>query len=512
MAVGKKYITTPIYYPNRPPHIGSAYTTVIADVLARYYESLGYNVFYLTGTDEHGMKLYREASSRGLSPKEFVDRMVVYFKKAWETLNIRYDRFIRTTEREHEETVKMILRKVYEKGDIYKGKYRGLYCVDCERYYTQKELVDGRLCPIHGKPAEVLEMECYFFRLSKYEGKLLELYEKNPHFILPEDRKNYVISKIRSEGLRDVAITRPRWYLPWGIECPWDREHVIYVWVDALLNYVSGVGYLGDSEKFDKFWPPDIQLIGKDILWFHVVIWPALLMSAGLPLPRTIFAHGFLTVEGRKISKSLGTDIDPVDLVERYGRDAVRYYLCRAIPFGEDGDFSERELVTYHNNELVNEVGNLVYRVMTLAHKYFDGVVPEIRGHTDVEAETSKRIQNHLERYHEYMRKLQVHHAALEALMVAQEINAYLNKTEPWRLWKEGGRERVAEVVRHAIDWIYVRAAVFYPIIPDAAKAIAEQLGLDSAPRLEGLKMWGNIKPGHRLGERRMIFRRLCTC
>jgi len=509
MSRKKFYITTPIYYPNRPPHIGSAYTTVIADVLTRYYESLGYETYYLTGTDEHGMKLYREAKARNMSPKEFVDGIVPQFKKAWKALNIRYSRFIRTTEKTHEEVVKNIVMKIYEKGDIYRGTYRGLYCVECERYYTKKELLNGELCPIHRKPVEYLEMECYFFRLSKYKDNLLRLYRENRGFILPEERKNYIIRKIEEEGLKDVSISRPRWYLPWGIPCPWDEDHVLYVWVDALLNYVSGIGYLDNKELFDEFWPPDIQLIGKDIIWFHVVIWPAILLSLGMPLPRTIFAHGFLTVEGKKISKSLGTDISPVDLVEKYGSDAVRYYLCRAIPFGEDGDFSEKELVTYYNNELVNEIGNLAYRVMSLAERYFSGVVPEISGHTEVESETSRSIAEHLAKYHNFMRNLQIHHATIEIIHVAQLVNAYLSRTEPWKIWRKGDKDRVAVIIRHSLDWLYVIDAMMYPFMPNAAERLAKQLGLERPPNLRNIKVWGNLEQGHKLGKREILFKKL---
>ncbi len=504
----KCYITTPIYYPNRPPHIGSAYTTIMGDVLARYYESNGYETFYLTGTDEHGMKLYKIAKERGMSPKEFVDTMIPYFKNAWKALNIRYDRFIRTTEPTHEQVVREIAMKIYENGDIYKGTYRGLYCVECERYYTRKELIEGKKCPIHHKPVEYLDMECYFFRLSKYKDALLNLYEEKD-FIQPEERKNYIVKKILEEGLMDVSITRPKWYLPWGIECPWDSNHVLYVWLDALLNYVSGIGYLDNRSIFDKFWPPDIQLIGKDILWFHVVIWPAILLSAGLPLPKKIFAHGFLTVEGKKISKSLGTDIDPIDLVKKYGRDAVRYYLCRAVPFGEDGNFSEKELIRYYNNELVNEIGNMVFRVMTLVEKYFGSVLPEIQGHTNIESEFSKKIGDHLKKYHEYMRRLYIHHAVMEALLVAQLINTYLNRTEPWKLWKDGEKERVAVIIRHCLDWIYVLCAMLYPFMPDASKKIAEQMGLNTVPKLINLRVWGNLKHGHKIGKREILFKKL---
>lgn len=505
----KFYITTPIYYPNRPPHIGSAYTTVVADILTRYYESLGYDVFFLTGTDEHGMKLYKEAKSAGISPKEYVNKMVPFFKRAWSALNIRYHRFIRTTDPDHEETVRRIVMKVYDRGDIYKGTYRGLYCVECERYYTAKDLVDGKLCPIHLKPVEYLEMEVYYFRLSKYRDRLMDLYINNKRFVLPEERKQYLIRKIEDEGLKDVAITRPKWYLSWGIECPWDQNHVLYVWVDALLNYVSGLGYVRNKENFEKFWPPDIQLIGKDILWFHAVIWPALLMSAGFELPQTIFAHGFLTVDGKKISKSLGTDIDPIDLVRKYGADTIRYYLARAIPFGEDGDFSEKDLVRYHNDELANEIGNLVYRVLTLAERYFDNKVPESTGLSSVDKETLSEIQKRLNEYHDHMRNLQIHHAVMRVVMIAQIINAYLNRTEPWSCWKRGDKEAAARIIRNALDWIYILAATMYPFTPETATKISQQLGLDSIPKLGEVKLTGNLSPGHHLGKKQILFRKI---
>ncbi len=505
----KFYITTPIYYPNRPPHIGSAYTTVIADILARYYESLGYEVFFLTGTDEHGMKLFKEAKNKGISPKEYVDSMVPFFKRAWESLDIRYGRFIRTTDPDHEETVKRIVMRIYEKGDIYKGVYRGLYCVECERYYTAKDLVDGRLCPIHLKPAEYLEMEVYYFRLSKYQDDLIRLYKENARFVLPAERKQYLIKKIEEEGLKDVAITRPRWYLSWGIECPWDSDHVLYVWVDALLNYISGVGYINDREKFEKFWPPNVQLIGKDILWFHAVIWPALLMSAGFELPQTIFAHGFLTVNGKKISKSLGTDIDPIDLVNKYGSDTIRYYLARAIPFGEDGDFSEKDLVRYHNDELANEIGNLIYRVLTLTERYFGGITPEASGLTDIDKEIIGELRKHLNEYHNFMKNLQVHHAVMRTIMFAQTINAYLNKTAPWSCWKKGDKDSAARAIRNSLDWIYVLTAMMYPFMPRTADKISKQLGLDSIPRLSDVRLTGNIKPGHKLGKKEILFKKL---
>lgn len=455
------------------------------------------------------MKLYKEAKSKGISPKEFVDTMVLFFKNAWEALDIKYSRFIRTTDPDHEETVKEIVMRIYERGDIYKETYKGLYCVECERYYTPKDLLEGNKCPIHLKPTEYLEMEVYFFRLSKYEDIITRLLKEHDRFVLPEEKKQYLISEIEKEGLKDVAITRPKWYLPWGIECPWDKDHVLYVWVDALLNYVSGIGYKNAPDVFKKFWPPDLQLIGKDILWFHAVIWPALLLSAGLEIPKTIFAHGFLTVDGKKISKSLGTDIDPVDLVKKYGSDTVRYYLARVIEFGEDGDFSEKDLIRYHNDELVNEIGNLLYRVLSLAERYFGGIVPESSEITDVDKELLNTLGRILEEYNNYVKNLQIHHATMKILMFAQAINAYINRTEPWSHWKRGDKEKVARIVKNCLDWVYALNAMIYPFMPRAASRIAKQLGLESIPRLSEVKLIGNLKPGHKLGKKEILFSRI---
>lgn len=503
----KFYITTPIYYPNRPPHIGSAYTTVMADILARYYKSMGYEVFYLTGTDEHGMKLYKEAQKLGISPEEYISRIVPKFKETWKALRIEYDRFIRTTDPDHIETVKQILKRVYEKGDIYKGIYSGLYCVECERYYTKKELIDGKLCPIHLKPVEKLDMEVYYFRLSKYETQILDLLKSSTEFVIPEERKNYLINVIESEGLKDLAISRPKWYLPWGIECPWDPNHTLYVWVDALLNYISGVGYISDRKTFEKFWPADVHLIGKDILWFHAVIWPALLLSAGLKLPKTVFAHGFLTVNGMKISKSLGTDIDPIDLVNKYGRDTIRYYLARAIPFGEDGDFSEKDIVRYHNTELVNEVGNLAYRLLSLADKYFGGVVPSSCVCDD--NETLSDLKKALDNYHSFMKSLQIHHAVTQIIAFAQTLNRFLNKTEPWKLWKRGDKEKVKNIISCGLNWLVVLNALMHPFMPDASERLSKQLGLNEPPKLNTISLSDNLKSGHKLGKKEILFKKL---
>jgi len=361
MVSKKFYITTPIYYPNDMPHIGHAYTTVAADVLTRWNKLLGKDVFFLTGTDEHGKKIENVAKSHNKTPKEFVDELVPKFKEAWKKLNIEYDYFIRTTDLQHEKVVQEILQKIYDKGDIYLGQYEGYYCTGCEAYYTEKDLIDG-CCPIHKKKIELLKEESYFFKLSKYQKKLLDLYEKNPEFLLPKNRKKEVINRVK-EGLNDLSISRTSF--KWGIELPFDKKHIAYVWADALTNYYSATRINGK----EKFWPADVHLIGKDILWFHAVYWPAILLAAGIKLPKTIFAHGWWTFNNEKISKSFGKVINVDELISIAGVDSARYFLLRNTTFGDDGDFSEKALIDRHNNELADKLGNLVSRVSALIEK-----------------------------------------------------------------------------------------------------------------------------------------------
>lgn len=358
----KFYVTTPIYYTNDIPHIGHAYTTIAADVLARWNKLKGKKVFFLTGTDDHGKKIVEAAAKAGKNPKEFTDSLVPKFKEAWKKLNIEYDKFIRTTDKAHEKVVSEVLQKVYDKGDIYKGEYEGLYCVGCEAYYTEKDLAEGLLCPIHKKKIEVLKEESYFFKLSKYEKKLLDFYKKNPDFISPKSRRQEIINRVK-EGLKNLSISRTSF--DWGIPLPFDKKHVCYVWFDALFNYYSATREKGK----EGFWPADAHLIGKDILWFHTVYWPAFLMSAGIELPEKVFAHGWWTFDKEKISKSRGKVINVEELIAIAGVDSARYFLLRATPFGDDGDFSEQALIDRHNNELANKLGNLVSRVGGLVEK-----------------------------------------------------------------------------------------------------------------------------------------------
>jgi len=357
----KFYVTTPIYYPNDIPHIGHAYTTIAADILSRWNKIKGKKVFFLTGTDEHGKKIQKVAERNNKNPKQFVDELIPKFKNSWKKLNLEYDRFIRTTDKEHEKVVREILQKVYDKGDIYLSEYEGFYCVDCEAYYTEKDLENG-CCPIHKKRVEKLKESSYFFKLSKYQNELLRLYEKNPDFILPKSRKNEILNRVK-EGLKDFSISRTNF--DWGIKLPFDKKHVCYVWFDALLNYYSAT----QEKNKEIFWPAEIHLIGKDILWFHSVYWPAMLISAGIDLPKTIFAHGWWTFDKEKISKSRGKVINIDELISIAGVDSARYFLFREAPFGDDGNFSEKVLIDRHNNELANKLGNLVSRISSLIER-----------------------------------------------------------------------------------------------------------------------------------------------
>ena len=407
------YVTSPIYYPNDVPHLGHAYTNLACDVLARWNRLKGKDVFFLTGTDEHGKKIAETADKKGIPPKKFVDELIPEFKKAWKTLDINYDHFIRTTDKEHETVVREILEKVHKNGDIYKGTYEGYYCTGCEAYYTEKDAIDLH-CPIHGKKLELLKEESYFFKLSKYEKFLLEFYKKNPNFISPQHRKNEIVNRIK-EGLKDFSISRTSF--DWGIKLPFDEKHVCYVWFDALLNYYSATKKKG----LDKYWPADLHIIGKDILWFHSVYWPAMLKSAGLELPKRVFAHGWWTVNSQKMGKSAGNAISVDKLVSIAGLDSARYFLLRETSFGEDGDFSQESLIQRHNDELGNKLGNLVSRLSTLAEKY--GL--ENKTNSLFTKGILDDVDNHLDNL-EFDKALQV------IMHLIDKINEYLQENKPW--------------------------------------------------------------------------------
>lgn len=416
MAKETFYITTPIYYPNDIAHLGHAYTTIAADVIARWQKLLGKDVFFLTGTDEHGKKIADTAFKHNQKPKEFIDKLIPEYKKDWKTLEIEYNRFIRTTDKDHEETVKKILQKLQDNGDIYLGEYEGLYCTSCEAYYTEKD-APGLNCPTHERPLEKLKEKSYFFKLSKYEKFLLEHYKKNPKFIMPQKRAQEVINRV-NEGLKDLSISRTSF--DWGIPLPFDKKHVAFVWVDALFNYYSATQ---DEKKLNKFWPADLHLIGKDILWFHTVYWPALLKAVDLPLPKTVFAHGWWTVNSKKMGKSAGNAVKINQLVNIAGVDSARYFLLRETPLGDDGDFSQEMLIERHNNELANKLGNLVSRVSTLAEKYS---IEKTKVSISAE-KTLKEVENHFKEYEL--------HKVLETIFAyIDKTNEYIQEKKPWEV------------------------------------------------------------------------------
>ena len=472
---GAFYVTTPIYYPNAPPHIGHAYTTVYADVLARYHRLMGYETFYLTGTDEHGLKLQRAAERAGKHPKELVDEMAGVYMRYWAQLDISYDRFIRTTNPDHEELVKWALEEMRRRGYIYKGRYSGWYCVDCEKFYSEGEyrVVEGRpYCPIHMKPLEWVEEETYYFKLSAFEGSLRRIL---PERVYPEYYAREILGKMDKEGLRDVSISRPRERVWWGIPIPWDPEHTTYVWFDALLNYLTGAGLLRDRGRFERLWPAAHHVIGKDILWFHTVIWFSMLEALEIPPPRRVVVHGFLVNRGLKMGKSTGNVIMIEDLLSRYKTsDGVRYVLMRVFNLGKDVDVSLDLFDSIYNSDLADNLGNLVRRVSTLAIRKLGGRV-ENRG---VDGRLERAVEGALEEYHSSMERLEVSQAIQAVMAALREANAYINETRPWE--KSDPTEELyslLEAIRASINALQV-------VIPRAARRTAEALGFrPSAPQ-----------------------------
>ncbi len=453
----KFYVTTPIYYVNDRPHIGHAYTTIIADVLARWHRLNNENVFFLTGTDEHGGKIEKAAAEKHKTPKELVDENSQRYKTAWEKLNISYDKFIRTTDEYHESAVKEFIKKVWDKGDIYKGEYEGFYCLPDERYITETELVNGK-CPDCGRDVQKIKEEAYLFRLSKYKEQIIELIKNG--LIIPEKNANEILSRLNGE-LRDLDITRKS--VSWGVKFPFDESHSVYVWFDALLNYLSALNW-PDGREFGEFWPADIHLVGKEIVWFHSVIWPAMLLSAGLPLPKNVMAHGWWTVEGRKMSKSLGNVVDPVEMADKYSADAFRYFLLREKPTWEDGNFSESALKERINGELMANLSNLVARVLTIAER-FEG---KIEGNAEIEEFIKKQeiIEN--------FEKKDLYSALNLIFEGIRQINKYVNDKEPWRLQ---GKD-LANVLYNSLEAIRISSVFLKPFMPSTAEKIEKKLGI----------------------------------
>lgn len=474
----KFYITTPIYYPSAEFHIGHCYTTIIADAIARYKRLDGYDVYFQTGTDEHGLKIETKAKEKGVTPKEYVDVIIDNAKDLWKQLGISYDYFIRTTDEDHKERVQKIFNILYEKGDIYKSEYEGLYCVPCESFWTSTQAKDG-LCPDCGRPVELVKEESYFFKLSKYQKKLEEFYEENPNFLLPLSRKNEMLNNFIKPGLEDLCVSRTSF--KWGIPVSFDPNHVIYVWIDALSNYITSLGYPDNLDKFNKYWPADLHLVGKEIVRFHAIIWPCILMALDLPLPKQVFGHGWLIVDGGKISKSKGNYKDPREYINTYGVDAVRYFALREVPFGSDGNFSEDALILRTNGDLANVLGNLVSRTIQMAIKYFDGVVEnkQVSEEIDEDLINSKNSLKGL--IDEKMSSYKVNEALEIIFENLRKCNKYIDETEPWVLSKDVNKlERLETIIYNLLDNIRVSAILLEPFIPETSKKILKSLNFES--------------------------------
>ena len=504
------YITTPIYYPSAKLHIGHAYCTTIADSVARFHRLADEEVFFLTGSDEHGQKIQQKAEEQGITPIEYVNPIVAGFQNLWKLLNISNDDFIRTTEKRHEKVVQEVFRRIYAKGDIYKGAYTGLYCTPCESYWTEHQLDENGCCPDCHRPVQEVSEEAYFFKISKYADRLLKYIEENPDFIQPVSRRNEMINFI-NQGMEDLCISRTSF--DWGIPVPIDDKHVIYVWFDALTNYLTPIGYLDDPEKFQKFWPANIHLVGKEIVRFHSIIWPCILMALDLPLPKQVFGHGWLVVDGTKMSKSIGNVVDPIGLIEEFGADAIRYFLLREINLGQDGNFSRDALIQRINSDLANDLGNLLHRTLNMVGKFQQGVVLAPEGRSEIDASLIEDAMSTVKTFADDMNNMKISHAIKAVWAFISRANKYIDETAPWALAKdESKKQELANTMYNLVEALRVISGLIYPYMPTTAGKLWQQLNLPGTIeelRLAAIEKWGGTPVNMHIGQAQQLFPRI---